>query len=85
MSFPASSLTMTDAAPALEAGLAAIARGDSRIDLGGLVAMDSAAVAAMLAWQRAAQQKGQQLEFINIPSPLKSLAQLYGVESLLGL
>ncbi len=85
MTFSVSSLTMADVAPALEAGLTAIAHGQSSLDLGGLVSVDSAAVAAMLAWQRAAQEKGVRLTFVNTPPALKSLAQLYGVEPLLGL
>lgn len=83
MTFSASSVTMSDAAPVLTQGLAAIAAGETRIDLGELVAIDSAAVAAMLAWQRAAQAKGVRLEFINIPAALESLVQLYGVDTLL--
>ena len=83
MLFSATSLTMSDAAPVLAQGLAAIASGATKIDLGGLKAMDSAAVAAMLAWQRAAQAKGVRLEFINVPAALKSLAHLYGVDTLL--
>lgn len=83
MTFSVSSVTMSDAAPVLAQGLAAIASGETRIDLGELAALDSAAVAAMLAWQRAAQAKGVRLEFINMPAALRSLAQLYGVDTLL--
>ena len=83
MSFSAFSLTMSDAAPVLAQGLAEIESGVTIIDLGKLATIDSAAVAAMLAWQRAAKAKGLRLEFVNIPAALKSLAHLYGVDTLL--
>lgn len=74
---------MLDAGPALEQGLAAIAAGQTSIDLGGLTNLDSAAVATLVAWRRAAQAKGAQLQFTQIPASLKSLAQLYGADLLL--
>lgn len=74
---------MLDAGPALQQGLAAIASGQTSIDLGGLSNLDSAAVATAVAWQRAAQDKGVQLQFTQVPASLKSLAQLYGVDALL--
>ena len=83
MPFSATSLTMSDTAPVLARGLAAIASGETKIDFSGLIAMDSAAVAAMLAWQRAAQAKGLRLEFINMPPALKSLAHLYVADTML--
>lgn len=80
---PKSSLTMDNAAPALEAGLAAIAAGQTEIDLSGLVQVDSAAVATLLAWQRAAQAKGVAIRFNHLPATLESLVHLYGVHDLL--
>lgn len=74
---------MLDAGPALQQGLAAIASGQTSIDLGGLTNLDSAAVATLVAWRRAAQAKGAQLQFTQIPASLKSLAQLYGADLLL--
>ncbi len=74
---------MLDAGPALQQGLAAIASGQTSIDLGSLTALDSAAVATLVAWQRAAQAKGSQLQFTQVPASLKSLAQLYGADLLL--
>ena len=78
--FSPHSLTMLDAGPALQQGLAAIASGQTGIDLGGLNKLDSAAVATLVAWQRAAQVKGAPLQFTQVPASLKSLAQLYGVD-----
>lgn len=74
---------MDTAAPALEAGLAAIAAGQTEIDLSGLMEVDSAAVATLLAWQRAAQARGVAIRFNNLPDTLDSLVHLYGVHDLL--
>lgn len=83
MTYSPTSMTMLDAGAALDAGLAAIADGDTTIDLAGLTALDSAAVATLLAWQRAASTHQISLKFIHLPDSLKSLAKLYGVDSFL--
>lgn len=76
-------LTMHNAGAVLEQGLAAIAGGQTEIDLAALAELDSAAVATLLAWRRAAQAKGAVLNFVNLPASLQSLVQLYGVDDLL--
>ncbi len=76
---PPRSLTFDNAAAVLEAGLHAIAGGQREIDLAGLEAVDSAAVAVLLAWQRA----GHRLVFSRLPPNLQSLIDLYGVKPLL--
>ena len=78
------SLTFQNARAVLEQGCAAIAAGESEIDLSGIVAADSAAVAVLLAWQRAARKHGRTLSFRNIPAGIHSLASVYGVHELLG-
>jgi phospholipid transport system transporter-binding protein len=80
---PAPSLTVDNARSMLSAGLAAIAGGQHVIDFSGLTAVDSAAVAVLLAWQRTARAKSIALSFINLPDMLQSLADLYGVAGLL--
>lgn len=80
---PNSSLTFKEAKAVLAAGLQAIDSGQTMIDLAELKTVDSSAVAALLAWQRAALAKGRSLTFTNLPDNLKSLAQLYGVDPLL--
>ena len=80
---PTQSLTISNASPALQAGLEAIASGLTEMDLAGLTQVDSAGVATLLAWQRAAQERKQGLVFHNLPQNLKSLAWLYGVADLL--
>lgn len=77
------SITVANAAIALQAGLAAISGGESRFDLSALKTLDSAAVATLLAWQRAARKLGKTLEFLNLPENLHSLMHMYGVAEIL--
>jgi phospholipid transport system transporter-binding protein len=80
---PTLTLTVNNAKSALEAGLRAIESGQTEIDLAQLTAVDSAAVATLLAWQRAALERGSALRFTNLPANLQSLIELYGVADLL--
>lgn len=80
---PALSLTVENAAATLKAGLIAIKNGQTEIDLAHLTTVDSAGVATLLAWQRAADAQKQALHFRNLPGGLRSLAELYGVIGLL--
>ncbi|MBC7513253.1 MAG: STAS domain-containing protein [Herminiimonas sp.] len=80
---PAPTLTVDNARSMLAAGLQAVDGGQHVIDFSGLTAVDSAAVAVLLAWQRAALAKGIALSFINMPDMLQNLADLYGVVDLL--
>lgn len=79
------SLTNRNAAAVLRDGLARLAQGEARVDCSGLVQVDSAAVAVLLAWQRDAASRGKSLEIIGVPAQVTELAALYGVESLLQL
>ena len=80
---PAVTLTVNNAKSTLEAGLHAIASGQTDIDFAGVTVVDSAAVATLLVWQRAALAKGVAVTFSRLPANLHSLAELYGVQSLL--
>ncbi len=80
---PTLTLTVNNAKTALEAGLHAITSGQTEIDLAQLTVVDSAAVATLLAWQRAALKQGALLKLINLPANLQSLIALYGVTDLL--
>lgn len=80
---PTLTLTVNNAKPTLEAGLSAIQSGQTEIDLAQLTAIDSAAVATLVAWRRAAAARGATLAFKNPPANLQSLAELYGVAELL--
>ena len=83
MAYFPSSLTMQDAASSLQPGLDAIRGGSADIDLSRMERFDSAAVAALLVWRRAAQSVGLSLRIASVPPGLQSLADLYGVAELL--
>jgi len=83
MFLPPSSLTLHNAGTVLQAGLQAIAAGQTTIDLSQVAVVDSVAVALLLAWRRAARARGAELDFGRLPPNLDSLAQLYGVDALL--
>lgn len=80
---PGTSLTFDNAKTALDAGIQAIAGGQTDIDFSNLLMVDSAAVATMLAWQRVAASKAISLSFRNIPANLLSLISLYDVTALI--
>ncbi|MBS1169440.1 MAG: hypothetical protein H6R01_358 [Burkholderiaceae bacterium] len=77
------SLTMADAPRALAEGLRALEAGETVFDLARVEALDSVAVALLLAWQRAARARGVEIKFHHLPPALGSLAELYGVTELL--
>jgi phospholipid transport system transporter-binding protein len=76
-------LTHASAKAALESGLLRIAAGATEVDCAPLAQFDSSALAVLIAWQRAAHARGVALEVVNLPAGLASLAQAYGVDSLL--
>jgi phospholipid transport system transporter-binding protein len=80
---PGTTLTFDNAKTALDAGLQAIAEGQTVIDCASLVAVDSAAVGTLLAWRRAALIRARPLAFTNLPANLRSLVSLYDVSDLL--
>jgi phospholipid transport system transporter-binding protein len=82
---PGSSLTFDNAKTVLQAGLQAIAGGQTSIDFAGVTTVDSSAVATLLAWRRAAAARSASLAFENLPDNLRSLVALYDVSALLGL
>lgn len=49
------------------------------IDLSKVCEVDSSAVALLLRWRREAERLHRRIQFINLPAPLASLAELYGV------
>ena len=85
MKLDAASMTNDNAAALLPAGIAAIRGGDTLIDLTGVREVDSAAVALLIAWLREAQAAGRPLKFSGVPDGIVSLADLYGVDELLGI
>ena len=53
------------------------------VDLAQVDAVDSSAVSVLLQWSRLSRENGVQLSFINLPSNLLSLANLYDVAEVL--
>jgi phospholipid transport system transporter-binding protein len=80
----ATCFTNANASALVAQGLQALRAGQTRFDLSAVREVDSAAVATLLAWRRAAQQLGVTLELTGLPSAVCSLATLYGVDGLLG-
>jgi phospholipid transport system transporter-binding protein len=76
-------LIHASAKEALAAGLARIAGGAHSVDCAPLTQFDSSALAVLLAWQRAASARGAAFDIVNLPAGLASLAQAYGVDTLL--
>ena len=79
----AQAITLDLAESALQAGLGAIADGQTQFDLSNVTAVDSSAVAVLLNWQRAAAAASSSLRFSNVPASLISLMDVYGVNGLL--
>jgi phospholipid transport system transporter-binding protein len=52
-------------------------------DFSGVTRVDSSALALLLAWLRRAKTRGSAVELRALPESLLSLAQLYGVDTLL--
>ena len=75
-------VTLANVEEVLEEGRRHLQDGVERIDLSGVTEMDSALLALLLAWLREAKGRGLVLE--NPPPALRTIARLYGVESLLG-
>lgn len=77
-------LTMRTAQAWRARGRKAIAAGACRVDLSAVTEADSAALALLLDWQRAAlEARAGALTLVGLPAGLASLAELYGIESLL--
>jgi phospholipid transport system transporter-binding protein len=69
--------------PAVSARIAAAV--ETTLDLGGVSRADSAALALLLEWQRLAQGSGRVLRYVNLPSQLRAIAHVAGVEEILGM
>ena len=76
-------LTFANASNVFAAALAMPLPSSGEIDLSGAAAVDSAAVAVLLALRRRAAEEGKQLVLTHVPAALTALADLYSVEDLL--
>lgn len=71
-------------APALlPEGEPLMAAADRVVNLSGIDAVDSSALAVLLGWLRAAQAAGKTLQIVEAPAAFVSLASLYGVTPIL--
>lgn len=52
-------------------------------DLSGVEHADSAGVALIVAWARAARRKGKVIGFLNVPAQMQAVARVSGLERLL--
>ncbi|HVN35435.1 MAG TPA: STAS domain-containing protein [Casimicrobiaceae bacterium] len=77
------SLSFANAARVFEAAAALPLPSAGEVDLSGVVAVDSSAVAVLLALSRRALEEGKPLAFTGVPAALRALADLYSVEDLL--
>jgi phospholipid transport system transporter-binding protein len=80
----AGALTAANAGRALAAAAALSLPTGGEVDLRDLEAIDSAAVAVLLALKRRAEEEGRPLRFLGVPPALASLAEVYGVKEILG-
>jgi phospholipid transport system transporter-binding protein len=76
-------VTLGNVAGLLEEGRRHVDEGVRTVDLGEVTEMDSALLALLLAWLREAQARGRALEFVRLPEALRTIARLYGVDTLI--
>jgi phospholipid transport system transporter-binding protein len=76
-------LTMANVTSVLEESARLFQGNEILVDLQGVTEVDSAAVSLLLEWRRQALASKRRIEYVNLPSNLKSLADLYGVSDLL--
>ena len=68
-----------DVQPLLGAGA------DIRIDLQGITRSDSAGLALLIEWMRAAQRLGKPIQYLNIPPQMLAIARVSGLDQVLPL
>jgi phospholipid transport system transporter-binding protein len=52
------------------------------VDLAGVAEADSAGLALLIEWLRTARQRGQPIQFLNVPAQINALARISEVEDL---
>lgn len=76
-------LTINNVAGILVASAGVPLPENGRVDLSRVDPVDSAGVAILLEWKRRAAAESRPLTFENVPPSMASLAELYGVDTLL--
>ena len=56
-----------------------------RVDLKGVTRSDSAGLALLVEWLRESELAGNQIEFVNVPAQLLSIARVCGLDDILSL
>ncbi len=74
-------MTYATAAELLAQGQALLTAGETVFDLAGVSSADSAALAVIIGWQRAAGLG--RVRLTNLPRSIRSLAELYSIADLL--
>lgn len=80
----AGALTFANAGPVLGATQALTLPTRGEVDLDNIGAIDSSAVAVLVALARRAAEEGRPLRFVHVPPALVALAEVYGVGEILG-
>ena len=76
-------VTLDTVQPLLEEGVQRFDAAEVRVDLSEVTSADSAAVALLLAWMRAAALRGHRIRYENPTGSLRALIELYELEELL--
>ena len=76
-------VTLGNVAALLDEGRRHVDEGVRTVDLGEVTEMDSALLALLLAWLREAKARGRALQLLRPPEALRTIAKLYGVDTLL--
>jgi len=76
-------LNFANAAPVLAATTEVALPGEGEVDLDNMRAIDSSAVAVLVALKRRAEEERKPLRFIHAPAALLALADVYGVGPIL--
>jgi phospholipid transport system transporter-binding protein len=77
-------ITMDNVVALLAQGKSLFTARELSVDLAAVSEVDSSALSLLLEWRREAARSGRSIRYLNLPSNLKSLAELYGVTELLG-
>ncbi|MDQ8021070.1 MAG: STAS domain-containing protein [Moraxellaceae bacterium] len=76
-------MTQATVGQMLYEGAGLLAQAGYTLDLSAVTAMDSTALAVLVAWMRCANASGERLRVLNLPGTLSALADLYGIDDLL--
>jgi phospholipid transport system transporter-binding protein len=79
------SMRINDAKALVDAGVAELPEGEAIVDLSGVEAADSSALAVIFAWARAQQARGGSLRIEGAPKGVRELADMYGVTELISI